>query len=205
MSFDKIASKWDSDRRIKRANVISQEIKKYLDLGSSQFDTALEFGCGTGLISFNLHDLFKKVMMIDVSEGMIEVLNSKIEESKVNNMHSMLADLHELNKIEETYDIIYSSMVLHHIPEYKKALKTIRRLLNEDGYLCIVDFNALDQAFHKSESKFDGHHGFEVPTLEKTLRELGYKDIESKTFYHGYKKTDEKNVEYSLFILKAKL
>jgi len=40
---------------------------------------ALDFGCGTGLLSFKLKDFFKTITLTDNSEGMISVLQEKVE------------------------------------------------------------------------------------------------------------------------------
>ncbi len=38
---------------------------------------AMEFGCGTGFISFNLIDSFKSITLIDSSKNMIDILSNK--------------------------------------------------------------------------------------------------------------------------------
>lgn len=50
MDFDIQSITWDDERRKNRAKLIAQEISKSIHI-EKQY-TALEFGCGTGLISF---------------------------------------------------------------------------------------------------------------------------------------------------------
>ena len=76
MSFDDYAKTWDTDKRINRAKKVANEIRNSID--SEINYSAMEFGCGTGLVSFNLYDKFKKITLIDSSKGMIDILNSKI-------------------------------------------------------------------------------------------------------------------------------
>ena len=66
MSFDKYASKWDTDKRIKRAEEVATEIRKRLR--RSEYNQALEFGCGTGLVSYNLIDMMNQITMVDTSK-----------------------------------------------------------------------------------------------------------------------------------------
>ncbi|WP_195971218.1 class I SAM-dependent methyltransferase [Clostridium thermobutyricum] len=73
MDFNYLARQWDDSRRIERAKIISNEIRK--NLGDVKLNKGLEFGCGTGLITFNLTDLFNDVTLIDISSEMIEVVN----------------------------------------------------------------------------------------------------------------------------------
>ena len=48
--------------------------------------TAMEFGAGTGLLSFILKDHLKEITLIDNSEGMVKVLNEKVLTTKAGNM-----------------------------------------------------------------------------------------------------------------------
>ena len=77
MNFDDVAREWDNEKRIERAKVIANKIKTTISVTESKM--AMEFGCGTGLISFNLSDVFKNITLIDNSEGMINVVNEKIK------------------------------------------------------------------------------------------------------------------------------
>ena len=52
MNFNEQAMNWDSSRRMIRAKKIAEEIIKVVK--PEQYQKALEFGCGTGLISFDL-------------------------------------------------------------------------------------------------------------------------------------------------------
>ncbi|NEI75067.1 class I SAM-dependent methyltransferase, partial [Rhizobium lusitanum] len=68
MNFDKYAKEWDDEERINRAKIISEKIEKTIPMNKDY--SVMEFGCGTGLISFNLQDKFGKITLVDSSEGM---------------------------------------------------------------------------------------------------------------------------------------
>ncbi len=92
MSFDNYAKNWDTDNRINRAKKIANEIVNVMD--SNNNDTAMEFGCGTGLISFNLMDRFKSITLIDSSKkSMIQIVNDKIEKFDIENMKTYQIDI----------------------------------------------------------------------------------------------------------------
>ncbi|GLC30396.1 class I SAM-dependent DNA methyltransferase [Clostridium omnivorum] len=202
MSFDSDAKNWDTDLRINRARVIADEIGKYID--SDKQYSAMEFGCGTGLISFNLHDKFKNITLIDSSQGMIEILNSKISNYKINNMIPYHLDITNSEASNLNFDVIYNSMVLHHIPDTNEIIKDFYKLLNKEGYLFIVDLDEDDGSFHSNYSEYDGHNGFNQEHLKSILSSAGFKDIESSTFYYGEKRIEEKVVNYSLFLMRAR-
>ncbi|ERI93061.1 methyltransferase domain protein [Clostridiales bacterium oral taxon 876 str. F0540] len=200
MNFNDRATKWDDPQRVKRAQIISEQIKKFTDIKVNC--KALEFGCGTGLISFNLKDEFKSIDLVDTSEGMIEVLNSKIKENNIGNMRAFELDINKENKLEyESYDIIYSSMVMHHVINLEETLKNLYSLIKKGGCLCIVDLDKDDGSFHAEEEGFNGHNGFNQEEFSSLLSQIGFDRIKSKTFYHGEKELTNRRVKYSLFIM----
>lgn len=201
MDFDIQSISWDDERRIKRAKVIAEQIAHTVNL--KKYDNALEFGCGTGLVSFNLYDKLKAITCMDISQGMIDILNSKIQQNKVNNMVAYQHNINE-NRIIPQYDLIYTSMALHHIVDIGITLTSLYRLLKQDGSLCIVELNEDDGSFHKAEKDFNGYNGFDQKKLQKILEKIGFEAITSHTFYYDKKVIEEVNVDYSLFIMTGK-
>lgn len=202
MSFDNDAKNWDTEERINRAKIIAKEIRKSIDVNENC--SAMEFGCGTGLISFNLYDKFKSITLIDSSKGMIDILNSKIHKYKVENMFPYHLDIFAENSLNKKFDVIYNSMVLHHIHDIEATIKKLYEFLNEEGQLCIVDLDEEDGSFHKEHEGFDGHNGFNQENLKSILTASGFKDIESHTFFYGERIIEGKKVKYSLFLMKGR-
>jgi ubiquinone/menaquinone biosynthesis C-methylase UbiE len=203
MDFNTEAVKWDNENRTKRAKMVADEITKSIDIKEKY--RALEFGCGTGLVSFNLKDKFEHITLIDTSEGMMKILNSKINDFKVNNMTPILTDINENSAvIGDKYDVIYTSMVLHHIEDIRTTLKNLYGMLNDNGYLCIAELVEDDGGFHRSDKDFNGHNGFKIDNLKKLLEELGYKNVESHIFYNDVKVVEGSEIDYSLFLMIGK-
>ena len=202
MDFNTQALTWDNEKRIKRAKVIAEQIAQIIPLKSHY--SALEFGCGTGLISFNLFDKLKNITCIDTAKGMIDVLNSKIELFQVNNMVAYQYDINNESLLLQRFDLIFTSMALHHITDCETTLAKLYRLLKKDGYLCIVELDEEDGSFHKAEKDFKGRNGFNQKELRKNLERIGLEELESYTFLKDKKVIDEVAVNYSLFIMKGK-
>jgi 2-polyprenyl-3-methyl-5-hydroxy-6-metoxy-1,4-benzoquinol methylase len=150
-----------------------------------------------------LCDKFKSIALIDTSEGMIHVLNSKIKEHKVDNMKTYVLDINKDRDKLEKYDVIYASIALHHVLDIKTTVETFFYLLNPKGQLCIVDLDEEDGSFHGEEKDFNGHNGFNQEELSSLLRECGFKEISSRIIYSGEKVVGNKNVRYSLFLMKG--
>lgn len=202
MSFDIYAKTWDTDKRIDRARIVANKISSLIQINENS--SAMEFGCGTGLVSFNLHDKFKSIALVDSSKGMIDILTSKIDKYGVTNMVPCQLDITKENSLNKKFDAIYNSMVLHHIKDTAGIVKIFYELLNKDGYLCIVDLDKEDGSFHKNYPDFDGHNGFDQEELKNILIDSGFKDIEVSTFFYDEKIIENEKINYSLFLMKAR-
>jgi len=202
--FDNKAKDWDSSPdKLKRAKTFAVEIIDYIK--PEKTNNALEFGCGTGLLSFELKDDFSTIYLVDTSEGMINVLKEKIEKKSIKNFKPILGNLLQQNLNITDIDVIYTLMTLHHIYDLDKAFKTFHKILNKNGYLCIADLNEEDGSFHSGIIDFDGHNGFNRYELTEKLRSHGY----SVVYYslpHVIEKLqqDNSNKKYPMFLLIAK-
>lgn len=201
MSFDKKAKDWDDNRRIQRSKVIAEKIIDYVNL--QETFTGLEFGCGTGLISLNLYDKLGKITCIDTSSGMIKQLEDKVAEHNLDKITVTQLNINDDHDLKSEYDIIYSSMSLHHVTSLEETLQNFYDLLQDGGQLCIVDLDKEDGSFHSQESNFLGHNGFEQKELSQLLEQVGFNNIMSETFYNDERSIGNRNIEYSLFIMKA--
>ncbi len=205
MDFNSAAAGWDTERRIKRARIIANEIAASINIKDDH--NALEFGCGTGLISLYLSDRFGHITLVDSSEGMIKELERKLGDSGISNISAVFADIcsksgnNSTNFREETYDVIYSSMAMHHVKDIEALLNTFFSFLRPGGSLCIVDLDKDDGSFHRLEEGFDGHNGFDQDELGSMLADSGFTGVSSRIFYRDKKQIGEDEVPYSLFIM----
>jgi|LSQX01.3.fsa_nt_gb ubiquinone/menaquinone biosynthesis C-methylase UbiE len=205
MEFSTVAGGWDTERRIRRAGIIADEIARSIQINDSY--NALEFGCGTGLVSLYLSDRFKYITLVDSSEGMIDVLKRKIRDADISNMTAVLSDIcnRSGNSQEqlraESFDVIYTSMAMHHVKDIIALLDIFYSLLKPGGYLCIIDLDRDDGSFHKLEKEFDGHNGFDQTALKSMLEGSSISCISSRTFYSDRKIIEYEEVPYSLFIM----
>jgi len=201
LSFDKKAKDWDDNRRIQRSKVIAEKIIDYVNL--QETFSGLEFGCGTGLISLNLYDKLGKITCIDTSSGMIKQLEDKVAEHNLDKITVTQLNINDDHDLKSEYDIIYSSMSLHHVTSLEETLQNFYDLLQDGGQLCIVDLDKEDGSFHSQESNFLGHNGFEQKELSQLLEQVEFNNIMSETFYNDERSIGNRNIEYSLFIMKA--
>ncbi len=201
MDFSVEAFKWDTNERVKRAKIIAEKIQETINI--AEHFTALEFGCGTGLVSFNLFEKFESITLVDTAKGMIDVVNEKISKHSIKNMKAVQIDINKQVELTEKYDVIYTSMALHHIKDTETTLINLHTLLKNNGQLCIVELSKDDGVFHKSEQDFDGHNGFEQDELKELLEKIGFRGVTYEVFFSDTKVIDCTEVKYSLFLMKA--
>ncbi len=201
MYFDDVALNWDTNARIQRAKILSEKISEKLNNTSDLY--ALDFGCGTGLMALCLTESFKEIICTDLSEKMLEVLNEKIALSKADNINTLPINELYSGEYDNKFDVIYSSMVIHHILDIRYEISRLFRLLKENGSLIIIDLDTVDKLFHSEDAGFDGHHGFERQDIINAFENCGLKDISIKTIYSGIKDVKNSKVNYSLFLIKG--
>ncbi|MBP1045848.1 class I SAM-dependent methyltransferase [Enterococcus sp. BWM-S5] len=194
--FEMMAKRYDTPDRLKIATIIADEIRK--TISPYHYQTALDFGCGTGLVGLQLKDLFQQMIFTDPSAGMIEQVDQKIAKQDIHNITTLHADLLADSRSDIQVDCIYMSQVLLHIPNTEQVFKGLKPLIKSGGRLVIVDF---DQT--PSIQSTEIHTGFSHAELTSLAGAAGYTDIAIKTFYHGENLL--MNQDSSLFIMEAKI
>ncbi len=194
--FDQAARSWDADAmKRERARVVAAAIRRHLPAGRRL--RALEYGAGTGLLSFALADDFAAITLADVSPGMLEVAQEKVVRRAAAHIAVRPLDLMQGPLPPDRWDVIYSLMTLHHIPDTAAILQRWFALLNPGGLLFICDLDAEDGSFHRYD--FHGHHGFDRQALAELARQAGFVQPRFETPYIIQR--DEKT--YPLFLLIA--
>lgn len=202
MSFDEKARVWDNLGRIKRTEVLSKAIIERIEYAEGK--TALEVGCGTGLFTTRLSKVLKEVACFDTSEEMVKVLKEKIEEGNIKNISIYTEEILNNKEFYEKFDIVYSSMVFHHIVDIEREFELLNNLLKKDGQIIIIDLDEEDGSFHKNEKDFNGHNGFNRDEFKKILEKYDFKDVTFETVFNGTKIVFDKEVDFSLFLCMAK-
>lgn len=199
--FDSKARQWDSNPVFRdRAEKIAAGIRAEVTLTREM--SALDYGCGSGLLSFPLKDELGRITCKDTSAGMLDVLREKIAEQGVTNMTVRQTDLTADPLPDERYDLIYSSMTLHHIPDTAHILKVFHDLLNPGGHLCIADLDREDGSFHGIE--VDVHHGFDRDALAQLAQQAGFTDVRFRTVFEIVKEQVGGERAYPVFLMTAR-
>lgn len=178
--FEMIANSYDTSERIQVARISSDAIREYLV--DSRSKNAIDFGCGTGLVGMNLLSDFNSILFLDTSQNMINQIKQKISSSNIKNAATICFDFEKDSLSDLHTDYIFMAQVLLHINDVELVLSRLYEVLKECGHLLIVDFNKNEEIVSDIV-----HNGFDQIELIDIMEKIGYRNIQSKTFYTGNK------------------
>ncbi|WP_228389225.1 mycothiol transferase [Cumulibacter manganitolerans] len=175
--FDEHASTWDDDpAKVERAAAVATGVARAIPATAGA--RLLEYGAGTGLVSQALVDRFSAITLADSSSGMRAVIGQKVAAGALPaGTRVWDLDLERQPPPTERFDVIVSSMVLHHVHDLERVLAGFAALLEDGGYLAIADLDKEDGSFHAHVPGFDGHSGFDRADLASRLERAGFGDV----------------------------
>jgi ubiquinone/menaquinone biosynthesis C-methylase UbiE len=201
-NFDERARDWDSDpKKVERARAVADAIRRTVPLSKNM--KALEYGCGTGLLSFALQQDLGEITLADTSQGMLDVLAEKIAGAAVTSMHPIRLDLVNEPAPAERYDLTYSLMTLHHIQDVRTILSKFCDLLVPGGTLLVADLDQEDGSFH-TDGTTDVHLGFDREELRRLVEGAGFGNVTYSTAYEIKKQIGNEEKTFPVFLMAAR-
>jgi 2-polyprenyl-3-methyl-5-hydroxy-6-metoxy-1,4-benzoquinol methylase len=174
--FDILAKEWDSKpMRVQSAMTFVDRIKENIKVDIKNFNL-LDYGCGSGLVSFGFANDVEKIDGYDNSVGMIEVYNEKADKIGFENINGILHDIDKEDLKSNQYDIAVTNMTMHHIKFIDDFVTKLANSLKKDGQLFIADLCIEDGTFH-SDNTGVVHFGFEMDDVKQAFEKAGLKDI----------------------------
>jgi predicted TPR repeat methyltransferase len=200
--FDQKAVTWDDEpRRVKLAREVADGIIHAAQPTAAM--DAMDFGCGTGLLTLLLQPHVRTIDGVDSSRGMLEVLERKVRGRGLANVRPLYCSVERGEHLEGPYHLIVSSMTLHHVPELAPLFKLFHDLLLPGGTLCLADLDKEDGTFHDDHTGVQ-HFGFERHDILKRLAETGFTGLRDDTVAVIEKSVHDKTRNYPVFLICAK-
>jgi ubiquinone/menaquinone biosynthesis C-methylase UbiE len=153
-----IAEIYDRARALLPATALlwQELLADYIDPGAAPL--ILDLGCGTGRFSELLTQRFGgRVIGIDPSERMVQQARRKPHPG---NISYCKASAEALPLADGCADLVFMSMVYHHLGNPAEAARECRRVLRDGGYVCIRNGTR--------ESDFPHRHFFALQPLIET-------------------------------------
>ncbi|MEA3374200.1 MAG: class I SAM-dependent methyltransferase [Campylobacterota bacterium] len=193
--FDLVANEWDKkEMRLMIAASCAEAIKRHLPLSGSMH--IMDFGAGTGLLSFEIAKSVETVTAVDTSLKMLEVLEAKNSDELAVQTHC--GDIMHL-PLENDFDGIVSSMAMHHLEDTKAFFRVLGEHLKPGGFVAICDLAKEDGSFHSHGNDGVYHFGFYEDALRKIVEEAGFDAV---NFYPVYT-VEKESGSYPVFLLYA--
>jgi tRNA (cmo5U34)-methyltransferase len=80
------------------------------------------------------------------------------------------------------FDLIVSSMTMHHVKDAGRTVSILSNLLRPGGRLAIADLYSEDGTFHPDKTGVF-HHGFDREHMKALFRKSGLADIRDSTAF----------------------
>ncbi|MCW7491223.1 methyltransferase domain-containing protein [Leptospira sp. 2 VSF19] len=191
--FDQLANQYDTTERKELAEDIASAVQA--ECKESQSKTVFDYGCGTGLVGLTLTSLVERVVFIDSSEPMLDIVREKIKRLNVHNAEVIHSNFLQ-NSNTKKADLLLVSLVLLHIPDTKKILHFFYEILNPNGKVLIVDFDKNEKVSHPKV-----HSGFDQKDLMGLFKKTGFQTVSSSIILE--KKNVFMNQDASIFLMVA--
>jgi ubiquinone/menaquinone biosynthesis C-methylase UbiE len=160
------------------------EARWLLDMGGGvRGGTALEVGCGRGVGTQLILDTFGagRVDAFDLDSHMVELARERLAHEP-NRVRLWVGDAARIEAPDATYDAVFDFAIIHHVPDWRAALREVYRVLKPGGRLYMEE---VLRAFilhplvrrvleHPLEDRFD-HAG-----LLEALQQQGFQVVASR-------------------------
>ena len=119
----------------------SADVALLAELGIGSDATIVDLGAGTGTFAVAAAGAVGKVVAVDISPVMVDVLRRRVQESGADNVTVVEAGLLSYSHVGNPPSAVYCRNVLHHLPDFWKgvALQRIAGVLPPNGVLLVRD------------------------------------------------------------------
>lgn len=199
--FNSIAKDWNKIRMDYFKNELREIAINSVDIKEK---VIADLGAGTGFISLRVGEEANLVFSIDSSKNMLSELYKSAKDKNLNNIYPIKGSLEDLPLFDNSVDIIFINMALHHVKNPDIAIREMNRVLKKGGQVVITD---VEKHLGKwvTEEMFDIWLGFKHDQLKSWYEDAGFINIDIKST--GLKARAESSkgelIEPKIFIAKA--
>jgi ubiquinone/menaquinone biosynthesis C-methylase UbiE len=169
--FDQVAADWETMRRqffgegVRRAAIAAAGVRPGM--------TVVDVGTGTGFLAEEAIAQGARVIGVDISEGMLEQVSTRLAGRPFEARHS---DGSDLPIVEGEADVVLANMFLHHAEDPPAAIARMVGALKPGGRLVITDADSHTHEWLRTE-QHDRWLGFDRADIERWFREAGLVDV----------------------------
>ena len=158
------AKKLDNEKR--RKMLPPNEIIQYLQLESN--DSVVDLGAGTGYFTIPIAKSVAKVIAVDISNKMLNILKENLLEESITNVELIEHRIEKIPLHDNAVHKIIASLVMHEVNDLEQTLEEMKRILKPSGKVLIIEWE-------KKETESG-------PPMEERLLSAEFKRILEKYF-----------------------
>lgn len=116
-------------------------------------ERVLEIGCGRGVGTEIIFKRFgaREVHAFDVDPDMIALAQSRLSAFPSDRLRLFVGDAAAIEAEDGTFDAVFDFAIIHHIPDWKKAIREVARVLRPGGrFFEEVTKQALDRWLYRT-------------------------------------------------------
>jgi malonyl-CoA O-methyltransferase len=151
-AYDEWSNSYDVDAN--RTRDLDREVTQQL-LSNLQFESVVEFGCGTGKNTPLFCKIGKQVLSLDFSNAMLAKAQQKANELSLTNVAFREADItQEWPSETRSADLVSCNLVLEHIRDIDQVISEAARSLKPAGLLFISELHPYRQ-YEGTKARFE--------------------------------------------------
>lgn len=173
--WERHAARYDASLRI-----LARPFRRMLQLTTEAVrgsGRVLEVAAGTGAVA--IARVAGEVIATDYATAMISLVEQRVREAGLTNVHCQQADIYALPFEPASFDAVVAANVLHLVPDLRGALTALRRVLRPRGILVVPTFCHDETLLSATVSRalaltrFPGHRRFTASSLHEQLVAIG--------------------------------
>src|SRR3989344_8379570 len=164
--------------------------KRYFITGKSL--RVLDVGCGSGFVADHVCSKLKKediFVFTDISKEMLDYCENRFRDKFKCKLEFTTLNSETLDFPDNYFDIVTMNSVLHHIPDTKKILQEINRVLKIGGNLIIA--HEVNSAFFKHKILWTNYKILRILSGKKAFFESFFKHLGLINLYTRYYKSND--------------
>lgn len=169
--FDRVADQWDAMRQtffgegVRRASIAAAHVGPNM--------LVADVGTGTGFLAEAALDAGARVIGIDISEGMLAQVTSRLAGRA---FEARRGDTSALPLKDDEADAVLGNMVLHHAEDPPAAIREMARALKPGGTLVITDADTHTHEWLRTE-QHDRWMGFDRADIRRWFEAAGLQEV----------------------------
>jgi ubiquinone/menaquinone biosynthesis C-methylase UbiE len=201
--FETAAVVWDKDPgRVQMAHTIADAMITALRPNGKEL--VMDYGCGTGNIALQILPHVHRIIAVDSSRGMLDKLKEKLTHDHISDVEIREWSIGQDPALLPRFDIIVSSMTMHHIRDTAGAARSFYTMLLPGGRIAIADLDSDNGEFHETPGIAE-HDGIDRKYLQQVFEQAGFDSVRfleaatiQKTSSHKGKLRD-----FTIFLMTA--